>query len=202
MLRRFSILFVLLMMVSGCGPSAKEKYDAAVQEVDRAQAQLDKLRPAYDAARQTAANAVCREITGTSPEESESATVGDVLNQLTAAPPDEGKKVDGAKTAPSGRKGDELDKLVDGAVAAEKDLREKQAALAAPIAKLGEVKKVMNNIKTPGTPEAKKFEEKLAAMPEAKAYERQQKRLERAQHDVEEAEKELPGGGDKSADKK
>lgn len=202
MLRRFSILLVLLMVVSGCGPSAKEKYDAAVQEVDRAQAQLDKMRPAYDAARQTATNAVCREITGTSPEESESATAGDLLNQLTAAPPDEGTKVDGAKTAPSGRKGDELDKLVEGAKAAQKDLQEKQAALTAPIAKLNEVKKVMNNIKTPGTPEAKKFEEKLAAMPEVKAYQRQQKRLERAQHEVEEAEKDLPDGGDKGADKK
>ena len=202
MLRHSSIFLVLVLVISGCGPSAKEKYDAAVQEVDRAQAQLDKMRPAYDAARQTAANAVCREIAGVSPEESESATMGDVLNQLTAATPDEGKKVDGAKTAPSGRKGDELDKLVDSANAAQKDLLQKQAALAAPIAKLNEVKKVMNNIKTPGTPEAKKFEEKLAAMPEVKAYERQQKRLERAQHDVEEAEKELPGGGDKSADKK
>ena len=202
MLRRFSILLVLVTVVSGCGPSAKEKYDAAVQEVDRAQAQLDKMRPAYDAARQTAANAVCREIAGTSPEESESATMGDVLNQLTAAPPDEGKKVDGTKAARSGRKGDELDKLIDNASATQKDLLEKQAALTAPIAKLNEVKKVMNNIKTPGTPEAKKYEEKLAAMPEVKAYERQQKRLERAQQDVEEAEKELPGGGDKSADKK
>jgi outer membrane murein-binding lipoprotein Lpp len=202
MLRRFSILLVLVTVVSGCGPSAKEKYDAAVQEVDRAQAQLDKMRPAYDAAQQTAANAVCREITGTSPEESESATMGDVLNQLTAAPPDEGKKVDGAKTAPSGRKGDELDKLVDSANAAQKDLREKQAALTAPIAKLNEVKKVMTNIKTPGTPEAKRYEEKLAAMPEVKAYQRQQRRLELAQKEVEEAEKDLPGGGEKSAEKK
>jgi outer membrane murein-binding lipoprotein Lpp len=202
MLRRFSILLVLVTVVSGCAPSAKEKYDAAVQEVDRAQAQLDKMRPGYDAARQTAANAVCREITGTSPEESQTATVGDVLNQLTVAPPDEAKKADGAKGAPAGKKGDELDKLVDSAVAAQKDLAQKQAALTAPIAKLNEVQKVMNNIKTPGTPEAKKFEEKLAAMPEVKAYERQQRRLELAQKEVEEAEKDLPGGGEKSADKK
>jgi hypothetical protein len=60
----------------------------------------------------------------------------------------------------------------------------------------------MTKIKTPGTPEAKKFEEKLAAMPEVKAYERQQKRLERAQQEVEESEKDLPGGGEKSTDKK
>jgi hypothetical protein len=203
MLRQLPILLVLVTVVSGCGgPSAKEKYDAAVQEVDRAQAQLDKLRPAYDAAVQTARNAVCREITGTSPEESETATVGDVLNQLTVAPPDEGKKADGAKPAPSGKKGDELDKLIDSAAAAQKDLAGKQAALAAPIAKLNEVQKVMNNIKTPGTPEAKKFEEKLAAMQEVKAYQRQQRRLELAQKEADEAEKDLPGGGEKSADKK
>src|SRR4051812_8959101 len=125
MLRHLPLLLLLLIVVGGCGPSAKEKYDAAVQEVDRAQAQLDKLRPAYDAAVITATNAVCREITGTSPEESESAAaqgVSDVLNQLAAAPPDESKKVDGAKNAPNGRKGDELDKIIDDAAAAQKDL--------------------------------------------------------------------------------
>jgi hypothetical protein len=205
MLRHLPLLLVLLIVVAGCGPSAKEKYEAALQEVDRAQAQLDKSRPAYDAAVQTAQNAVCREITGTSPEESESAAlqgVGDVLNQIAAPPPDEGKKAAGAKNAPTGRKGDELDKIVDNAAAAQKELREKQAALTAPVAKVNEVKKVMNNIKTSGTPEAKKFEEKLAAMPEVKTYERQQKRLERAQQELAEAEKDLPSGSEKSADKK
>jgi hypothetical protein len=125
-----------------------------------------------------------------------------VLNQLTAAPSDEGKKADSAKNAPTGRKGDELDKIIDNAAAAQKDLKEKQAALAVPVAKVNEVKKVMNNIKTPGTPEAKKYEEKLGAMEEVKTYRRQQKRLERAQEAVKEAEKELPGGGETSADKK
>jgi hypothetical protein len=202
-MQRSYTLLALVLVISGCAPSAKEKYDAAVREVDRAQAQLDKLRPGYDAAVLAARNAVCRDITGTSPEESESATMGDVLNQLTATPPaDDAKKADGAKPAPAGRKGDELDKLIDNAAAAQKDLQEKQAALTAPIAKLNEVKKVMNNIKTPGTPEAKKFDEKLAGMDEAKAYQRQQRRLEVARKEVEEAEKDLPGGGEKSAEKK
>ena len=113
MLRRLSILLVLVTVVGGCGPSAKEKYDAAVQEVDRAQAQLDKMRPAYDAARQTAANAVCREIAGTTPEESASAALqglGDVLNQTTVVPPDVSKTEDATKKPATGRKGDELDK--------------------------------------------------------------------------------------------
>jgi hypothetical protein len=60
----------------------------------------------------------------------------------------------------------------------------------------------MKQMKTPGTPEAKKYEEKLAAMPEVKAYQRQQKRVEQAQQDVDELEKELPDGGGKNADKK
>src|SRR3954471_6963572 len=202
MLRYFYLLLLLLTVVSGCGPSAKEKYDAALQEVDRAQAQLDKSRPAYDAAVQTAQNAVCREIAGTTPEESASAALqglGNVLNQTAVAPPDESKKAEPAKKVASGRKGDELDKTIDNLIAAQKNATEKQAALTAPVAKANEV---MMNIKTAGTPEAKKFEEKLAAMPEVKAYKRQQKRLERAQQEVEEAEKDLPGGGEKSADKK
>jgi hypothetical protein len=202
MLRRLSILLVLVALFAGCGPSAKEKYDAALQEVDRAQEQLDKSRPAYDAAVQTAQNAVCREIAGMTPEESASAALqglGNVLNQTAAAPPDESKKGEPAKKPASGRKGDELDKTIDNLIAAQKDATEKQAALTAPVAKANEV---MTKIKTPGTPEAKKFEEKLAAMPEVKTYERQQKRLERAQLELEQAEKDLPGGGEKSADKK
>jgi hypothetical protein len=190
---RWNFVLGLVITVSGCGTSAKEKYDAALQEVDRAQAQLDKLRPAYDAARQTAANAVCREIAGTTPEESASAALaglGNVLNQTPTAPTDEGKQGSAeAEKVASGKKGDELDKTIDNLIAAQKDVTEKQAALTAPVAKANEV---MNKINTPGTPEAKKFEEKLAAMPEVKAYERQQKRLEQAQKDVDEAEGALP----------
>jgi hypothetical protein len=77
-----------------------------------------------------------------------------------------------------------LDKTIDSLIAGQKELQEKQAAITAPVAKAQEV---MNKIKTPGTPEAKRFEEKLATMPEAQAYDRQQKRVERAQQDVDEA---------------
>ena len=70
-------------------------------------------------------------------------------------------------------------------IAAQQDVQEKQAALTAPVAKANEV---MAKIKTPGTPENKQYEEKLAAMPEVKSYERQQKRVENAQKAVEEAE--------------
>ena len=86
--------------------------------------QLDNLRPTYDAA-QTAANAVCKEIAGTTPEESATVALqglGDVLNTAAAPPADEGKKGEG-------KKGDELDKTIDNLIAAQKDVQEKQAAL-------------------------------------------------------------------------
>lgn len=181
MRRSLSILLLFATLFTGCGPSAQEKYDTAVREHERAQAQLDKLRPAYDTARQTAANAVCKEIAGTTPEESASAALqgfGDVLNQSAAG------SLDAAAKNNAGKKGDELDKTIDNLIAAQKDVQEKQASLAAPIAKANEV---MTKIKTPGTPEAKRFEDKLASMPEAQAYDRQQKRVEKAETDVDEA---------------
>jgi hypothetical protein len=195
--------------MSGCGgPSAKEKYDAAVRELDRAQERLDRLRPAYDAARLTAANALCREIAGATPEEASGAAtdaalkgLGDVLNQTTVTPPVEGKQSDAGKKVAAGRKGDELDKLVENAAATEKKLAEQQANLAALAAPAAKAKEVMNKMNTPGTPEAKRLEEKLASYEEVKAYERQKKRVEQAQQDVDDAEKELPDN-DKPAAKK
>ncbi len=149
-------------------------------------ARLDNLRPAYDVARQTAVNAVCREIAGTTPEESANAALaglGDVLNQPVTAPAEDGEKPADGKKA-DGKKKDELDKTIDNLIAAQKDAQEKQSSLTAPLVKVNEV---MAKIKTPGTPEAKRVEEKLAAMPEVQSYERQQKRVERAQQAVDDA---------------
>jgi hypothetical protein len=191
MSRSFSILFACSLVVAGCTDSSpKEKYDEAVKDLERSQARLDHLRPAYDTARLTAANAVCKEIAGTTPEESASAALaglGDALNQGAVPPTDDGKTGDAATKAP-GRKGDELDKTIDNLIAGEKKFQEKQAAITAPVTKANEV---MAKIKTPGTAEAKKFEEKLASMPEAQAYERQQKRVEKAQQDVDDAKAEM-----------
>lgn len=183
---RLSILAILLLIVTGCGePSPKAKYDEALRDLDRAEAKLDSLRPAYDVARQTAANAVCKEIAGATVEESATAALaglGEAMNPATAPPAAD--PAGDTKKAASGKKGDELDTTIDNLIAAQKDAQEKQATLTAPIAKANEV---MKNIKTPGTPEAKQYEEKLAAMPEVKAYERQQRRVERAQQAVDEA---------------
>jgi hypothetical protein len=183
-----------LLVIVGCADtSPKEKYDEAVKDLDRAQARLDHLRPAYDAARITAANAVCKEIAGTTPDESASAALaglGKVLEDPTMtvpAVPDDAKAGEAAKKA-GGKKVDELDKTIDGLVAGEQKFKEQQAAITGPVLK---AKEVMNKINMPGTPEAKKLEEKLASMPEAQAYERQQKRVEKAQQDVDDAKAEM-----------
>src|SRR4051812_23543065 len=97
--RGFISIGLCLILLSGCGESPQQKYDAAVRELERTQERLDSLRPAYDTARQTAANAVCREIAGTTPEESASAALqglGNVLNETT--PPPNGAPGADAKT--------------------------------------------------------------------------------------------------------
>jgi hypothetical protein len=159
----------------------------AVRDLERAEARLDNLRPAYDAARKTAANAVCKEIAGTTPEESATAALqglGDVLTQAPAAPADADAPAAAGEKA-KGRRGDELDRTIDNLIAAQQGAQEKQAVLTGPLAKAHEV---MAKINTPGTPEAKRFEEKLATMKEAQAYQRQEKRVAKAQQAVEEAE--------------
>lgn len=189
MSRNSVALCVLVVFVAGCSPSPKEKYDEAVRGLERAQSRLDNLLPSYLQAQKTAADAVCKEIAGTTPEESANAALaglGDVLNQAAVPPTADAKPAaDGEK--PKGKKGDELDQTIDNLITAQKDVQEKQAALTAPMAKANEV---MAKIKTPGTAEAKKYEEKLKSMKEAQAYERQQKRVEDAQQLVDELKEE------------
>src|SRR3954463_378455 len=128
---RASFVFVsCVVLVSGCAESPQQKYDAAVRDLERAQERRDGLRPAYDQARLTAANAVCREIAGTTPEESASAALAglsDTLNTQTALTPlDDAAKQDEAKKSNT-RNGDELDKTIDNLVAGEKKFQETQA---------------------------------------------------------------------------
>jgi hypothetical protein len=182
MWRSFLVLFACAFFLVGCaGESAKEKYDEAVKDLDRAQKRLDNLRPAYDTARVRAANEVCKEIAGTTPEESASAALaglGKALEDPTLTAP---APATPDATKAGGKKVDELDKTIDGLVAGEQKFKEQQAAITGPVLK---AKEVMTKINTPGTPEAKKLEEKLATMPEAKAYDRQQERVEKAQKEV------------------
>ena len=190
MRNRFYLLPAILLVFAGCGQSAQEKYDEAVDNLTRVQKRLDNLRPAYDAAKQTAMLAVCKQITGVTPEESQL----DMLKQLTGAADDVGKEQPAEAADPSAPKkkpvGD-ADAAIDSLMAAEKKMGEKSAAASASVIKTSDV---MNKIKTPGTPENKKLEDELATMPEVQAYLRQLKRVEEAKEDVEDAEKDLPGG--------
>jgi hypothetical protein len=192
MLRVHSFLLCVLVAIAGCGPSAQEKYDAAVKDLDNAQARLDNLLPAYDAAREKAALAVCKEIAGVTPDESAMAA----LTQLEGAA-DQAAKGQPANSPPvsnssAGKKkatSSGADEAIDKLLAAHENMQKQQTAVTGPIAKAYET---MNKIKTPGTPEAKRFEDVLAKMPEVEAYQRQEKRVQRAKQAVDEAEAELP----------
>jgi hypothetical protein len=190
MLNRFCFLSATLILLAGCGQSAQEKYDEAVDNMTRMQRRLDNLRPAYDAAKQTATLQVCKEITGATPEESQ---LG-MLKELTGAADEisteqaaDAKAEPGVKKKPVG----DADAAIDTLMAAEKKMGEKSAAASASVLKVNDV---MNKVKTPGTPENKRFEEVFNAMPEVAAYNRQAERVNDAKEDVEDAEKDLPGG--------
>src|SRR5262245_48294151 len=130
-MRRF-ILFPLfaLAAIVGCmpEPTPQEKYDAAVRSLERAEARLDNLRPAYDTARQKAALKVCEEIAGTTPEQSAADALSNLEGLLTGTATD--PSIQGAPTAddkkPSAPLGDAdaaLDQLLD----AHKQMQEKTA---------------------------------------------------------------------------
>ncbi len=179
---------VVLLMVAGCGPTPEQQYDAALQDFESAQSRLDGLRPAFDAAREKAQRSVYQEIAGKTLEESAS----DALSQLqgltdgtlTGQPAGDGTAAD-ADNRPMGDPDAALDQLL----AAHEQMQEVQAAATASITQSSDLTKKIN---TPGTPENKRFEEVFEAMPEVKAYRRQENRVERAQQALEAAEAALP----------
>ncbi|MGD9636087.1 MAG: hypothetical protein AB7G28_04540 [Pirellulales bacterium] len=193
-MRRLTLIHLfLLAAIGGCmpEPTPQEKYDDAVKSLERAEARLDNLRPAYDAARQKAALKVCEEIAGTTPEQSAADALSNLEGLLTGAatdPATEGAPAGDAKkpAAPLGDADAALDQLMD----AHKQMQEKTAELTGPINKARETMKLIN---TPGTPEAKQVDELVAKMPEAKAYLRQEKRVETLQKAVDDAEAMLSG---------
>ena len=161
-----AVCLVLLLALVGCGPNPQEEYDEALRQVNREEERLDNLRPAYDAARKTATEAVYKEITGGTPEESTQSTLEQLENIAAGA----GKQPEGEK------KGDDLDRAIEQLTAMQNTIESSQSVLLGG----GKINEVMTKIKTPGTPEAKRLEEVFAAMPEVQAYQRQEKRLERA----------------------
>jgi len=187
----FAIAGLLLSGLAGCaGPSPQEEYNTAVNVLNAEQARLDNLRPAYDAARQTAILAVCKELAGATPDELTTAAFeqlqGLVGGNLESQADDDQKPGD-------------IDATIDQLLSAQSAMAEQSKALLGSAGKAGEV---MEKIKTPGTAEHKRFVEVLAAMPEVQAYERQEKRLERAEQAVERAEAALPGGKDATTSSK
>lgn len=165
---------VFLILLVGCGPTPQEEYDLALSILNKQQERLDALRPAYDAAQQKAAQMVCKEIAGVTPEESASAALGqlqDILGQTVDAQTPATQPADMTNV-------NDADAALDQLIAAQADFQEKQAAISEPIQKANEV---MQQINTPGTPEHKRYEEVLEDMPEVKAYRRQEDRVERAQ---------------------
>jgi hypothetical protein len=191
MLRRcYSLPTLLFVVLAGCGESPQEKYDQAVDNYTRAQSRLDHLRPAYDAAKQAATLAVCKEISGTTPEESQ---LG-MLKELTGAAAEASQEPAADATADPTKKKKPLgdaDAAIDSLMVAEKKMGEKSAAASASILKTNDV---MNKITTAGTAENKRFEEVFAAMPEVEAYRRQEQRVQDAKEDMQDAAKDLPGG--------
>ena len=177
-------------MIAGCGPSGQEKYDAAVMNLERAQARLDNLRPAYDAAREKAALTVCKEIAGVTPEESAMAALTQLESTADQAVAIQADDSQPATNPSAGKKRtNETDEAIDKLLTAHKTLQEQQAAVTGPIAKAYDT---MNKIQTPGTSEAKRFEEVLVKMPEVETYQRQEKRVERAKQAVDDAQADLP----------
>src|SRR5688572_8309532 len=187
MLRSLAIIVVVLV---GCGRSAQEEYDTALSVLNRQQERLDALRPAYDAARQMAMMTVCKEIAGFTPDESATAALeqlGGIMDGAADGAADE-------NTAAITKDVGDIDQTIDNLLAAQENLADQQSALSGPIQKVNEV---MTKIKTPGTPEAKRFEEVLAQMPEAQAYTRQEERVKRAQEAADAAEAALTNGAAK-----
>jgi hypothetical protein len=208
MLRRVFLLLCLVVTLVGCGADPQQVYDQAVASLERAEARLDNLRPAFDLANEKAMLNVCKELTGTTPEESAMT----VLSQLQGAA---GGLAADAKAAAEGA----AETVTEGAAEATAEGGEAAAAAAAKvpqdadaaidqllnahqeIQKQGEAVagamtgayETMAKIKTPGTPEAKKFEEVLEAMAEVKAYRRQEKRVAEAQAAVDAAAAALKG---------
>ena len=168
-----------LPLAAGCIDMSQQEYDQAVRRVSIEQERLDQLRPAYDAARQEAMQVVVRELAGGTVEDVNQAAL-EKLNEIAAQ----------AKTPPVDERKDALDLAVDQFTAIQGAIENMQSAVGVSNPAVA----VMNKIKTPGTPENKRFEEVLAAMPEVQTYQRQRKRLEDATKAVLAAEAKLPGG--------
>ncbi len=178
-----SLVCLGLVTFAGCpvAPSAQEDFDAAVKQMNEEQARLDALRPAFDAARQAAAIEVCKELTGVTPDEAQSAALEGLQQTLSGLN-------EKAKEANEDNQGD-INATINNLVAGEGAVAEQSKALFTGATKVGAV---MKNMNTPGTPEAKRLEEAFHSKPEVQAYQRQEERLATAKQAMLDAEAKLP----------
>lgn len=199
----FSLLS--LTTLTACAPATDPQadYDNALKNLERLEARFDNLRPAYDQARQRAAQTVCEEIAGATPEASAENAIANLNNLLTGS-----ATVDADATlespaaqapavrpvpAPNSRPLGDADAALDQLLESQKQMQQQAAALTAPLAKARETMKLIN---TPGTPEAARVEALIADLPEVKAYRRAESRVERAQAAVDDAEAKLPNAAE------
>ena len=167
---------ITLAVFAGCGPTAQDLYDEAARQVKLQQERLDNLRPAYDAARQKAILAVTRELAGATPDENA---------QKCAQATGRSVHPTSATDLLAGSNQDQLDSAIEHLTKMQSAIESQQNLLLGGAVKVNET---MKNIETTGTPENKRFEEVLEAMPEVQAFRRQEQRLEQAKQTMLDAE--------------
>jgi hypothetical protein len=209
MLRQFFLLALVGISLVGCGADPQQVYDQAVASLERAEARLDNLRPAFDLADEKAMLTICKEISGTTPEESAMGVLsqlqgaaGGLAADTKAAAEDVAKTAESAAeaaaeggeaaAAAAAKVPQDADAAIDQLLNAHQEIQKQGEAVAEAMTGSYET---INKIKTPGTPEAKRDAEYFESLPEVKAYRRQEKRVEEAQKLVEAAESALKAAG-------
>jgi len=160
MMRRLPILLMLFSV--GCGPSAQEQYDMAMNRLERERTQLALLRPAYDAAIQRATASVVQE------------SAGVALDEMLAGLQQQVGGLD-AKPAADGQDPFQM----------AEDLAARQQTAQEGLAKVGDA---LVAARQPDPAQNERIQELLQADSDYQAYLKQQARVERALKAVEEAE--------------
>lgn len=165
-------LATLAAVLVGCGPTPQERYETTLAILREERAELELLRPAYEDARGAATEAVCKELTGHTPDEAAAYALGQVNAAMASGLADSDS---GESTAEYAERMRRLNAT----------LKEQKDTWTAP---LDQVTQVVANMDKPGTREAKRFDEVLATMPDAQIYDRQAARVDRAIKNADAAE--------------
>jgi hypothetical protein len=170
----------LLLLLAGCGgPSAQQRYDTALDILEREQKELARSDRAQNEAMEEAFDTVCREFCGHSVH----GAVAHSLNQLTGI-----TKQNGSTEIPTSDPEEaikRIDEMVDEMKKTNKQINNVAATFTQEAEATAAVQKAIN---TPGTKEAERFEGIFEEMPARKAYLTQLQRVERAKKAVADAE--------------